>query len=95
MVYPTMQTGFLISLYCFHCSSDPHGGIVSHYESGEVEEGSRAERGGFIRHPRLPPSVHRQTSRGYSSQNSSGISNISHFCGCVSSKMSKEPREKF
>lgn len=25
------QTGFLISLYCFHCSSDPHGGIVSHY----------------------------------------------------------------
>lgn len=51
MVYPTMQTGFLISLYCFHCSSDPHGGIVSHYErSGEgVKEGSRVERGGFIR----------------------------------------------
>lgn len=49
MVYSTMQTGFLISLYCFHCSKDPRGGIVSHYESGKVE-GSRAERDGFIRH---------------------------------------------
>lgn len=28
-------------------------------------------------YPRLPPSVHRQTSRGYSSQNSSGTSDIS------------------
>lgn len=84
MVCPTMQTDFLISLYCFHCSSDLHGGIVSHYESRGDEEGSRAERDGFIRHPSTGSSsydpsfsVHRQTSRGHSSQNSSGISNIS------------------
>lgn len=35
MVCPTMQTGFLISLYCFHCSSDPRGGIVDHYGGAE------------------------------------------------------------
>lgn len=44
VVCPTMQTGFLISLYCFHCSSGSRGGIVSHYTGTEKSEKVRKER---------------------------------------------------
>lgn len=45
MVCPTMQTGFLISLYCFHCSGLARGGTVSHYTRERRSRRSFGKRG--------------------------------------------------